>query len=183
MVQNPKPLLGVIGSGNFVVFRSLRGYSKSSRQTQGSASTIWVAGYGAMFEAYQDLPAFRNAQYYGYDISAGMLQQARANISDPRAVWIHSHEATHRADFSLVSGTYNLNMNADGDLWRQYVEENLLQLWSKTRVALGFNMLSAIAPKRQKTFITLIRITFSLFAARKWVVGYGWLTASRQRNL
>ena len=107
-------------------------------------------GYGAMFEAYQDLPAFRNAQYYGYDISAGMLQQARANISDPRAVWIQSHEATHRADFSLVSGTYNLKMNADADLWRQYVEENLLQLWSKTRVALGFNMLSALAPKRQK---------------------------------
>ena len=67
-------------------------------------------GYGAMFEAYRDLPAFQNAHYYGYDISTGMLHEARANISDPRAVWIHSHEATHDADFSFVSGTYNLNM-------------------------------------------------------------------------
>ena len=108
-------------------------------------------GYGAMFEAYRDLPAFKNAHYYGYDISTGMLDEARANISDSRAVWIHSHEATHDADFSFISGTYNLNLNADVDLWRQYVEENLLQLWSKTRVALGFNMLSAHAPKRQKT--------------------------------
>ena len=108
-------------------------------------------GYGAMFEAYRNLPAFRNARYYGYDISTSMLQEARANISDPRAVWIHSHEATHHADFSFVSGTYNLNMNADADLWRQYVEENLLQLWSKTRVGLGFNMLNVHAPKRQKT--------------------------------
>ena len=104
MVQNPKPLLGVIGSGNFVVFRSFwvirnrLGRNGVQRQRSGLR-------YGAMFEAYQDLPAFRNAQYYGYDISAGMLQQARANISDPRAVWIHSHEATLRADFSLVSGT------------------------------------------------------------------------------
>lgn len=108
-------------------------------------------GYGAMFEAYRDLPAFMNARYYGYDISTGMLREARANISDPRATWIHSHEATHDADFSFVSGTYNLNMNADDDIWCQYVKQNLLQLWSKTRVALGFNMLSAHATKRQKT--------------------------------
>ena len=51
-------------------------------------------GYGAMFQAYRDLSAFRTARYYGYDICTGMLQEARANISDPRATWIHSHEAT-----------------------------------------------------------------------------------------
>ena len=108
-------------------------------------------GYGAMFEAYRDLPSFRNACYFGYDISIGMLEEARSNISDPRAKWIHSHEATHEADFSFVSGTYNLNMNADKNLWRDYIEASLLQLWSKTRVALGFNMLSVNSPKRQNT--------------------------------
>ena len=108
-------------------------------------------GYGAMFEAYQNLPSFRNARYFGYDISIGMLNEARTKISDPRASWIHSHEAIHEADFSFVSGTYNLNMGADRDLWRQYIEKNLLQLWSKTRVALGFNMLSMHSPKRQNS--------------------------------
>ena len=46
---------------------------------------------------------------------------------------------------------YNLNMDADENQWRTYIENNLLQLWSKTRLALGFNMLSAHSLKRQKT--------------------------------
>jgi len=108
-------------------------------------------GYGAMFEAYRDLPVFRNARYYGYDISQEMLHEARSQLPDSRASWIHSHEATEEADFSFVSGTYNLNMDASPELWRAYVEKNLLQLWSKTRIALGFNMLSVHSPKRQKT--------------------------------
>tara|TARA_Y100000780_G_C13661627_1_gene408879 strand:+ start:449 stop:1123 length:675 start_codon:yes stop_codon:yes gene_type:complete len=108
-------------------------------------------GYGAMFAAYKDLPEFKNGSYYGYDISIEMLLEAKKHLDDPRASWIQSHLATEEADFSFVSGTYNLNMDADKDQWRTYIENNLLQLWSKTRLALGFNMLSAHSPKRQKT--------------------------------
>ena len=108
-------------------------------------------GYGAMFRAYKDFPEFNYGRYFGYDISKEMLLEAKKKINDPRAFWIQSHEATEEADFSFVSGTYNLNMDADEDLWRVYIENNLLQLWSKTRLALGFNMLSKHSPKRQKT--------------------------------
>ena len=108
-------------------------------------------GYGAMFAAYKGLPEFKNAKYIGYDISPDMLMEAKKQLPDPRATWIQSHIATAEADFTFVSGTYNLNMEADEDLWRIYVEDNLRQLWSKTRVALGFNMLSTHSPKRQKT--------------------------------
>ena len=108
-------------------------------------------GYGAMFAAYKDLPEFKNGSYFGYDISAEMLVEAKRQLEDPRASWIQNHQATEEADFSFVSGTYNLNMNADGEQWRLYVVTNLLQLWSKTRLGLGFNMLSKHSPKRQNT--------------------------------
>ena len=85
-------------------------------------------GYGAMFAAYKDLPEFKNASYYGYDISIEMLLEAKKHLNDPRASWIQSHLATEEADFSFVSGTYNLNMDADKDQWRTYIENNLLQL-------------------------------------------------------
>ena len=104
-----------------------------------------------MFRAYKDLPEFKSGRYFGYDISSEMLLEAKKKLDDPRAFWIQNHEATEEADFSFVSGTYNLNMDADGDLWRSYIENNLLQLWSKTRLALGFNMLSKYSPTRQKT--------------------------------
>ena len=108
-------------------------------------------GYGAMFSAYRNMPEFTNSRYFGYDISADMLIEAQKQLHDPRATWIKSHIATEEADFSFVSGTYNLNMDADEKLWTSYIENNLLQLWSKTRVALGFNMLSIDSPKRQNT--------------------------------
>ena len=69
-------------------------------------------------------------RYFGYDISAEMLIEAKRQLPDPRATWIQSHIATALADFSFVSGTYNLNMEADEELWRMYVEDNLRQLWS-----------------------------------------------------
>ena len=94
-------------------------------------------------------------------------QRWRSQLHDPRATWIKSHIATEEADFSFVSGTYNLNMDADEKLWTSYIENNLLQLWSKTRVALGFNMLSIDSPKRQNTLYYADPEHFFTFCSKK----------------
>lgn len=108
-------------------------------------------GYGAMFQAFMDLAAMKNGRYFGYDISAEMIRTARDLIKDPRATFLQSHFATEEADYSFVSGTYNMKMGQESHIWLDYVERNLIQLWSKSRIGLGFNMLSIHNPGRQKT--------------------------------
>jgi hypothetical protein len=108
-------------------------------------------GYGALFEAFRDYPAMKHGHYHGTDISAEMVKAAAKHIRDPRASFEVSHVATRSADYSFVSGTYNMKMFASEAEWVEMVKENLRDLWSKTKVALGFNMLSTTSPYREST--------------------------------
>lgn len=106
-------------------------------------------GYGALFDFLGDLPAMRRGVYYGYDISEDMIAAARHRIRDVRATFIHSLFATHDADYSLVSGTYNLKLDADEEAWKRYIQDSLRHLWARTGRALAFNMLSIYGAERQ----------------------------------
>ena len=99
-------------------------------------------GYGALFEALWRQRFMRDSRYIGYDICRDMLREARLRVSNPRAQFIHSAVATEEADYSLVSGTFNMKLDADDKDWAGYVEASLVDLWSKTRQGLAFNMLS-----------------------------------------
>jgi SAM-dependent methyltransferase len=123
-------------------------------------------GYGAMFNTFQALPQFRDGTYFGYDISKSMIDAARKNIQDPRAIFINSHYATEKADYSFVSGTYNMKMAASDGEWQEYVKENLVQLWSKTRISLGFNMLNTQSPLRLRTLFYADPIYFVRFCKK-----------------
>ena len=108
-------------------------------------------GYGAMFDTFRKLPQFSNGAYFGYDISRAMIKAAKIKISDPRALFIRNHKATKIADYSFVSGTYNMKMAANEDEWLAYIEESIVQLWSKTKISMGFNMLNIESPLRENT--------------------------------
>jgi SAM-dependent methyltransferase len=108
-------------------------------------------GYGAMFDTYKNLPQFKHGRYFGYDISKAMINTARINVTDTRALFFLTHEATENADYSFVSGTYNMKMAADEDKWLKYIEHSILQLWSKTKISMGFNMLNIGSPLREST--------------------------------
>ncbi|MFP6734173.1 MAG: class I SAM-dependent methyltransferase [Rhodospirillales bacterium] len=108
-------------------------------------------GYGPMFDSFGDLPALRHGRYYGYDISPEMIKAARARITDPRAKFRVGHAAAFEADYSFVSGTYNMKMYASDTEWQTMVEESLKHLFSMTRTGLGLNMLSVHNPAREPT--------------------------------
>lgn len=109
-------------------------------------------GYGAMFEDFQYLPQMQNGHYIGYDVSADMITEARQRITDPRAAFHAAHEANVEADYGFVSGTYNMKMLNPTDVWRDYIEGSLKQLWSKSRRGIAFNLLSAETPEDQKDY-------------------------------
>lgn len=98
-------------------------------------------GYGALFDLLVDEPMMQGGKYFGYDISADMVATAKAKHSDPRAAFIVSPVATEVADYSFVSGTYNMSMNANRALWTHYIKTSLDQLWKKTTKILAYNLL------------------------------------------
>lgn len=105
-------------------------------------------GYGAFFDFLADHPAMRASSYIGTDMSTGMIETASARIDDPRALFVRHLTATETADYTFVSGTFNMHMGADTDEWRDYVRASLLRLWKRSRRALAFNLLSISSPEQ-----------------------------------
>ena len=99
-------------------------------------------GYGAMFDFLADLPFMKDGRYRGYDITDDMVECCRQRITDPRASFEHGPRATKIADYSFVSGTYNLRLDIPDEAWLDYIQRSLRDLATMSRKGLAFNMLS-----------------------------------------
>ncbi len=98
-------------------------------------------GYGALYDYLIGHPVMRGGAYHGYDICENILDSCKNRITDPRANFHLSNRALETCDYSIVSGTFNLNINADDNRWLAYVFASLQELWEKTDKGLAFNML------------------------------------------
>ena len=98
-------------------------------------------GYGALFDYLANHSVMNDSRYIGYDITQSMLDACGQRIRDPRATFRCSARPTAPADYTLVSGTFNLKLQAADAAWLDYVEASLVILWETTRKALAFNML------------------------------------------
>ena len=105
-------------------------------------------GYGAMFDFLADLPFMKDGHYRGYDITEKMVECCRQRITDPRASFELSPRATKVADYSFVSGTYNMRLDIPDEAWLDYIQRSLLDLATMSRKGLAFNMLAADRSKR-----------------------------------
>ena len=112
----------------------------------GISITDFGCGYGAFFDYLADRSVMKNSRYTGIDMLAAMIEEANARIRDSRATFQSHLIATETADYTVVCGTYNMNLGANRDEWADYVKASLEQLWSKTTKAMGFNMLRFDAP-------------------------------------
>ncbi len=102
----------------------------------------WGCGYGAMFNYLDELPNIRLKKYHGYDISKEMLDAAKEYVKDERAEWLNSQDLTTKADYSFVSGTFNVRFEANDELWMQYIQDALLKLSEMSKRGFAFNLLS-----------------------------------------
>jgi len=107
----------------------------------------WGCGYGAMFRYLDE--RFSLGAYTGYDISVEMLDAARAFVDDPRATWVQGSEVTETADYSFVSGTFNVRMEASDPGWQRYVEDTLKLLAQRSRRGFAFNLLTTYVDWRK----------------------------------
>ena len=99
-------------------------------------------GYGALFDHLIDHPAMRANRYVGTDMCESMLDAADNRINDPRASFNLGFLATINADYTFVSGTFNMNLDTDDEIWDKYIRSSLLRLWQNTRQGFAFNLLN-----------------------------------------
>lgn len=121
-------------------------------------------GYGALFDLLADQNMMQDGHYFGYDISPKMITEARSQHPDPRTTFIESPVATEMAQYSFVSGTYNMNFGARRDIWGEYVKTSLKRLWDKTSKVMAFNMLDSASPQRLVDLYYADRNEFVTFA-------------------
>jgi len=102
----------------------------------------WGCGYGAMFTYLDAMAGASLVRYTGYDISADMLSAATARC-DTRSRFILGGEVTEPADYTFVSGTFNVKLEATDAEWDAYVKRQLEIMFAQSTRGLAFNLLSS----------------------------------------
>ena len=136
--------------GQNLRFEVLSGVFDLADERGGVSVNDLGSGYGAFFDFLARRPEMLGGRYVGYDICEAMVKASRMRIHDPRAHFVESLIATEEADYSFVSGTFNMKLDELDRDWTAYVEASLEDLWSKTRKGLAFNMLCARTKKRKE---------------------------------
>ena len=103
----------------------------------------WGCGYAAMFGYLDGAFGARLQRYTGYDISAEMLAAAQARCADARATFVQGPEVTSDADYTFVSGTFNVKLQATDAEWDAYVKRHLETMYARSRRGLAFNLLTS----------------------------------------
>lgn len=99
-------------------------------------------GYGAMFPFLDRVRSVNLVRYHGYDISSDMLDSAKHFVSDPRAHFVQTSKAELNAEFSFVSGTFNVKFEASEEAWTDHIKQMLMDLNKVSSKGLAFNLLS-----------------------------------------
>lgn len=123
-------------------FSKLAEVIEPDRAQRGITVNDFGCGYGAMFRFLDELPGVRLERYIGYDISEEMLAAARRFVPDERVELVHGAHVTEMADYSFVSGTFNVRFGANDEVWGRHVEDTIMELARASRHGFAFNLLS-----------------------------------------
>jgi SAM-dependent methyltransferase len=111
-------------------------------------------GYGGLFKFLAEYSHLHGGgRYTGIDMCERMVEAARRHVCDPRAQFSHGVAAAagDEADYTLVSGTYNMHGGVEPAVWEEYAQASIRRLWANTRRGLAFNMLTtAGVPPRDR---------------------------------
>ncbi|MBM76646.1 MAG: hypothetical protein CMK59_14665 [Proteobacteria bacterium] len=96
-------------------------------------------GYGALYSHLQSNGFI--GQYYGYDRCRSMLSHARKQFPFKNAHFIKSSKVCEPVHFTIISGCFNLKMNATDEVWWAWVREILSNSWARSTHGVAFNVL------------------------------------------
>ncbi len=121
-------------------------------------------GYGALLEhLYKS--GYRGC-YQGFDISAAMIKEAQSlHAERTNTKFTTQIEQLAPADYTLVSGVFNVKMGTPEKEWLRYVLSTMEQVYELSRRGFVFNILSAETP-------TVMRENDLYYADKNFILNY-----------
>lgn len=108
---------------------------------QGFSLNDLGCGYGAFRDYLVDCGL--SFDYHGYDISADMLEAARARQPEASHTrFVRAAAPDHIADYGIASGIFNVRLQTSNPEWQQYIRATLDALDRTSRRGFAFNALS-----------------------------------------
>ncbi len=138
------------GDGQQLRFEVLCGILNDAPPSTEITINDFGCGYGAFFDFLTTAGPLPPFDYAGYDICPDMVARARQRIDDPRADFQISDKPLRSADYTFVSGTYNLHIDVNETVWNGFIKSSLSHLWATSDRGLAFNMLDKNHPNYLK---------------------------------
>ena len=112
-----------------------------------SNNEVTIGDVGCGYGAFLDYLAKHNSEirfkYYGYDIADRVIAYCSKNLQTANATFWHRSRPTRKADFHVMSGTYNYAPNMGVGPWRSYMRDEIKHIFSATNKCIVFNLMIA----------------------------------------
>lgn len=122
-------------------------FEKLTSVVDASDQPFSVNDYGCGYGAHLDHLLERGMKvsaYHGYDLSEKMLDTARARLGGFQGELDLRQSTTleTEADYTFVSGTFNVRFEASEDEWKRFILGKLDEMHRRSRKGFAFNLLS-----------------------------------------
>lgn len=118
-------------------FQLTRGIDSSARYSL----LDFGSGYGAMYDYLVRLG--HHLHYVGYDVAESMVTKGHELHPGNPDCWFTSNiDKVPLLDFAVASGTFNMKLDADVEVWTNIVIEALQQMNAHASRGMAFNMLT-----------------------------------------
>lgn len=100
------------------------------------------SGYGGMYDYLVRLG--HDVHYVGYDIAEPMIARGRElHPNNPDCLFSSDLNEIPVLDYAVVSGTFNMKLDAENEAWTQVVLDALRQMHAHTSKGMAFNLLTS----------------------------------------
>ena len=113
-------------------------------------------GYGGFLKRLQS--SFRNQQfsYCGYDLAQNLVSYCQNSFSEKDGHFYCSGDPFRKADYSVMSGTFNYAPEISVNEWEEYLFAKLNSIWNSTNNSMIFNLMVSEQTKITPQLISYI---------------------------
>ncbi len=101
-------------------------------------------GYGALLKYLIDLKKLQVSEYNGFDISSDMLKTCSEIYIrfTGKLNLFNSSNITSYSDYSIASGTFNVKLNYEDNMWEEFICNKLMEMNTFSKRGFSFNLLT-----------------------------------------
>lgn len=119
-------------------------FSQLSRVFDGNGGSLidYGCGYGGLLGFLRD--GGWTGRYLGIDLSAAMIEAARAHCADWQdARFLQAAAPDEAADYAVASGIFNVRLDVSKEAWHGYMMDVLANMHQNTSRGFAFNCLTS----------------------------------------